>query len=133
MWAGGPALPSPGDPQAEPTIGKAINGGFDLLEAKCNRCDRISLVPLRALKHPPDTPVWNLEAALYCEPCSTRRRYSERQRARILGLILARIQKPGAWPAGKGETVAPDPYVRDKFTRSAFWWFESYQAASASV
>jgi hypothetical protein len=41
MWAGGPAMPSPGDPQAEPTIGKAIDGGFDLLEAKCNRCDRV--------------------------------------------------------------------------------------------
>jgi hypothetical protein len=41
MWAGRPAMPSPGDPQAEPTIGKAINGGFDLIEAKCNRCDRI--------------------------------------------------------------------------------------------
>jgi hypothetical protein len=37
MWAGGPAMPSPGDPQAEPTIGGAINGGYDLLEAKCNR------------------------------------------------------------------------------------------------
>lgn len=33
MWAGGPAMPSPGDPQAEPTIAKAINGGFHLLEA----------------------------------------------------------------------------------------------------
>jgi hypothetical protein len=53
MWAGGPAMPSPGDPQAEPAIAKAINGGFDLLEAKCNRCDRVSLVPLRALRHPP--------------------------------------------------------------------------------
>ena len=31
MWAGGPAMPSPGDPQAEPTIAKAINGGYDLL------------------------------------------------------------------------------------------------------
>jgi hypothetical protein len=41
-----------------------------LLEAKCNRCDRVSLVALRALKHRPDTPVWKLEAALYCEPCS---------------------------------------------------------------
>ena len=29
------------------TIGKAINGGYDLLEAKSNRYDRISLVPLR--------------------------------------------------------------------------------------
>jgi hypothetical protein len=32
MWAGGPAMPSPGEPQAEPTIGKAIDGGFDLLK-----------------------------------------------------------------------------------------------------
>ena len=65
MWSdGGPAQPSP-------TIGQAINGGFlGLLEAKCNRCDRVSLVALRALKHRPDTPVWKLEAALYCEPCS---------------------------------------------------------------
>jgi len=52
MWAGGPAMPSPGDPQAEPTIAKAINGGFDLLEAECNRCDRVSLVPLGALRQP---------------------------------------------------------------------------------
>jgi hypothetical protein len=37
MWTGGRAMPSPGDPQAEPTIAKAINGGFELLEAKCNR------------------------------------------------------------------------------------------------
>jgi hypothetical protein len=70
MWAGAPAMPSPGDPQAEPTIAKAINGGFDLLEAKCNRCDRVSLAPLRALKQPPETPVWKPEAALYCEQCS---------------------------------------------------------------
>ena len=49
MWAGGPAMPSPGEPQAEPTIGNAINGGYDLLEAKCNRCDRVSLVALGSL------------------------------------------------------------------------------------
>ncbi len=57
----GPAMPSPGDPQAEPTIGKAINGGFDLLETKCNRCDWVSLaslVPLRTLRQPPETLVW---------------------------------------------------------------------------
>jgi hypothetical protein len=45
-------MPSPGEPQAEPTIGKTINGGYDLLEAQCNRCDRVSLVPLRSLKQP---------------------------------------------------------------------------------
>ena len=82
-------MPSPGDPQAEPTIGKAINGGYDLLEAKCNRCDRVSQVPLRALRQPPETPVWKLERALYCEPCSGGRRCSRRQRAHILGLTYA--------------------------------------------
>jgi hypothetical protein len=60
MWAGGPAMPSPGAPQAEPMIAKAING----VEAKCNCCDRVSLVPLRALKQPPEMPVWKLEVAL---------------------------------------------------------------------
>jgi hypothetical protein len=69
-------MPSPGEPQAEPTIGKAINGGYDLLEAKCNRRDRVSLVPLRFLKHPAETPVWKLEAALYCEPCREGRHYT---------------------------------------------------------
>jgi hypothetical protein len=37
----GNALPD--DPQAEPTIGKAIKGNFDLLEAKCNRGMRLRL------------------------------------------------------------------------------------------
>jgi hypothetical protein len=96
MWAGGPAMPSPGEPQAEPTIAKAINGGYDLLEAKCNRCDRVSLVPLRSLQHPPETPAWKPEAALYCEPCSKGRHYSRRQRAHILGLTYARPEpEPG--------------------------------------
>jgi hypothetical protein len=71
-------------------VARAINFGYDLLEAKCNRCDRVLLVPLRGLKHPPDTPVWKLEAALYCEPCSEGRHYSRRQRAHILGLTYAR-------------------------------------------
>jgi hypothetical protein len=101
MWAGGPAMPSPGDPQAEPTIGKAINGGFDLLEAKCNRCDRVSLVPLRALRQPLETPVWKLEAALYCEPCSEGRHYSRRQRAHILGLNYARPDPDERRQAGR--------------------------------
>jgi hypothetical protein len=68
MWAGGPAMPSPGEPQAEPTIGKAINGGYDLLEAKCNPCNRVSLVPLRSLKHPFATPVWKRWRPEVAEP-----------------------------------------------------------------
>jgi hypothetical protein len=89
MWAGGPAMPAPGESQADPTIGKAINRGYDLLEAKCNRCDRVSLVPLRGLNRDLNTPIWQLEAALFCEPCSKGKR-GWRQRAHILGLTHAR-------------------------------------------
>lgn len=72
-------MPSPGDPQAEPTIGKAINDGFDLLEAKCNRCAAVSLVPLRSVKQPPETQVWKLEAVL--RTVQLGQPYSRRQRA----------------------------------------------------
>ena len=85
----GPAMPSPGEPQANPTIAKALNAGYDLLEAKCNRCRRISLVPLRGLKRAPSTPIWKLEPALYCEPCSEKRIGGRRQRAHILRLTYA--------------------------------------------
>src|ERR1700687_696170 len=43
----------------------------------------------RALKHPPETSIWKLEAALYCEPCSEGRHYSRRLLAHILGLTYA--------------------------------------------
>src|SRR5258705_7269563 len=76
MWAGGPAMPSPGEPQAEPTIRKAINCGYDLLEAKCNRRRRILF---GGLKHPPDKPRWKIQTALYCEPCSGGRDETPRQ------------------------------------------------------
>lgn len=63
-------MPSPGEPQAEPTIAKAINGGFDQLEARCNPCDRVSLVALRPLRQPPETPVWKLEPHSIASPAA---------------------------------------------------------------
>src|ERR1700759_4772159 len=72
-WAAGEMRPVIYDTNANPTIGKAINGGYDLLEAKCNRCRRVSLVSLRGLKRPANTPILKLEAALLCEPCSDTR------------------------------------------------------------
>lgn len=89
MWAGGPAMPSPGEPQANPTIGKALNAGYDLIEAKCNRCRRISLVSLRAIARPATTPLWKLEPALFCEPCTEARPGGRRQRAHILRITCA--------------------------------------------
>jgi hypothetical protein len=52
MWAGGP-----GDAVARRAPGGAdhrqgINGGYGLLEAKCNRCDRVSLVPFAGAHTP---------------------------------------------------------------------------------
>ena len=73
---------------AEPTIAKALNAGFDLLEVKCNRCRRASLVPLRSVRRSPATPIWKLEEQLRCEPCSDK--LGRRQRAHILGLTFIR-------------------------------------------
>jgi hypothetical protein len=70
MWAGGPAMPSPGDPQAEPTNGKAINGGFPWLEIRCSRCKTPSDVDLAAMKHPPTTFVHDLASRLRCRKCA---------------------------------------------------------------
>ena len=53
-------MPSPGEPQAEPTIGKAINIGYDCWRRSVTAVSPVLLVPLRALKHPPDKPVWKL-------------------------------------------------------------------------
>jgi hypothetical protein len=85
-WAGA-AMPSPSERQAEPTIRMALNGGYDLLEVKCNACQRVSLVALRAVDRPLKTPIWKLESSLFCERCSKPR---WRQRAHILGLIFAK-------------------------------------------
>jgi hypothetical protein len=102
MWAGGPAMPSPGDPQAEPTIAKAINGGFDLLEARYNRCDRVSLVPLRALRQPPDTPVWKLAAAAVLR--TVQHRPLQPPAARIFSGCLCQAGS-GAWANGRPKTA----------------------------
>lgn len=76
MFCGGPAVDSP-------TIAAAINGGFPLLLVCCNRCDAQRRVDLRMVRRPRDSNVHLMEAALFCEACSTGRR---RQRAHILWL-----------------------------------------------
>lgn len=98
-WATGEMRPVIDDRQANPTIGKAINGGYDLLEAKCKRCRRLSLVSLRAVKRPARTPILTLEDALFCEPCSEGKHYTRRQRAFIVGLTFAKPDDPSAGTA----------------------------------
>src|SRR5260370_11815748 len=54
MWAGGPAMPSPGEAQAEPTIRKVINGGWCSPGGKSNRLDPNLLGQLRPRQRPPN-------------------------------------------------------------------------------
>jgi len=59
---GGPAQPSP-------TIGQALNAGYEFLEVQCKRCETRTSVPLQFVRRAPVTPVWKLEASLYCRRC----------------------------------------------------------------
>ena len=65
MFCGGPAQPSP-------TIETALNAGYALLEAKCNRCGRLSRADLRKVRRPGDTPLHQLEAALSARTAHSR-------------------------------------------------------------
>jgi hypothetical protein len=47
-----------------PTIGQCINGGYGWLEVKCHRCETRASLPLDAIRHPRDTPIWKLEAGI---------------------------------------------------------------------
>lgn len=106
-WATGQMRPTIDDQQANPTIGKAINGGYDLLEAKCKPCRRLSLVSLRAVKRPARTPILMLEDALFCEPCSEGKHYTHRQRAFIVGLTYTEPDDPSASKASDGKRRKP--------------------------
>src|SRR2546421_3183431 len=64
---GGPAQPSP-------TIGQCLNGGLGWLEVECKRCKTRASLPLDAIRRPPNTPVWEIEAALKF-PAFPQRRY----------------------------------------------------------
>jgi hypothetical protein len=77
---GGLAIPSPGESQAEPTIAKAIKRWIRPTGSQVQPV-RLGLAgPAAITEAPAGDPVWKLEAALYCEPCSEGRHYSRRQR-----------------------------------------------------
>jgi hypothetical protein len=66
MFCGGPAEPSP-------TIGTALNAGYDFLEVRCNRCGRLSKADLKKVRRAPDTPLHVLEPKLFCEQAASRK------------------------------------------------------------
>jgi hypothetical protein len=77
MFCGGPAQPSP-------SIATALNAGYDQLEVRCNRCGRLSRADLRKVRRAGETPLHQLESALFCKDCSQSKKW--KQRAHIVGL-----------------------------------------------
>lgn len=81
---------------------------------------RLGLADTAAITEAPaGDPVWKLEAALYCEPCSEGRHFSRRQRAHILGLDLCSARSGAAEDARpQGELEAMTKLMPDR-ARSA--------------
>lgn len=84
---GGPAQPSP-------TIAQCLNGGLRWLEVECQRCKTRASLPLDAIRRPPSTPVWKLEASLRCRSCATPRRKAP---ARLVKLTTHQEISPSKW------------------------------------
>jgi hypothetical protein len=49
---------------AVPSIGQCPKGGYGWLEVMCHRCETRASLPPDAIRHPRDTPIWKLEAAV---------------------------------------------------------------------
>src|ERR1700755_2940644 len=62
-WAAGEMRPVIDETNANPTIGKAINGGYDLLEAKCNRCRQVGPAARPGGQRPDQAAIWKPETA----------------------------------------------------------------------
>jgi hypothetical protein len=85
---GGPAT------QPAPTIAQCLNGGLGWLEVECNRCKTRASLPLDAIRRPPDTPIWKLEASLKCRSCKKGRPAPP---VRMIKLTAAREIAPYKW------------------------------------
>ncbi|WP_316216289.1 hypothetical protein [Bradyrhizobium sp. SZCCHNR3003] len=64
----GPAQPSP-------TLGDALNAGYQYLEVRCLGCDTNQTVALDIVRRPKTTPIHELERYMRCKDCSRLRGY----------------------------------------------------------
>jgi hypothetical protein len=74
----GPAQPSP-------TLGDALNAGYDYLEVRCLGCDTHQTVALDIIRRPKATPIHELERYMRCKDCSLVRGYTASLCQRRLG------------------------------------------------
>jgi hypothetical protein len=96
MFMGGPAQPSP-------SIEDALLSGHDLIEVRCNKCNRIERVPLAGIRRRKETPLHTLEASFGCEPCHATHRF--KPKAHIIGLVMSKPPEEPPPAASRQETA----------------------------
>jgi hypothetical protein len=79
----GPAQPSP-------TLGDALNAGYQYLEVRCLGCDNNQTVALDIVRRPKATPVHELERYMRCKDCSQVRGYAYK-RSHLVALRPTKI------------------------------------------
>jgi hypothetical protein len=95
-WAKGPAQPSP-------TLGDALNAGYDYLEVRCPGCDTNQTVALDIVRRPKATPIHELERYMRCKDCSQVRGHPYK-RSHLIALRATKISAsdpPSHWWPGE--------------------------------
>ena len=85
QFTGGPEAPSP-------TIAAALQGGVELLEVQCRRCNHTELVDLALVIWPRERPIHTLKRALYCAKCL--KTYQTKRRPDLVGLRVRMSPDP---------------------------------------
>lgn len=67
-----------------PTIAAAIDGGFPLLEVRCEHCKHTEMIDLALVVQPRDRQVALMRGYLYCSPC--QRTLGKKRRPDMMGL-----------------------------------------------
>lgn len=92
----GPAQPSP-------TIGDALNAGYDYLELRCLGCDTNQTVALEIIRRPKVTPVHELERYMRCKDCSKVRGFPYKRSCLVAlrGSKISASNPPSTWWPGE--------------------------------
>jgi hypothetical protein len=92
----GPAQPSP-------TIGDALNAGYNYLEVRCLGCETHQTIALDIIRRPKVTPIHELERYMRCKDCSELRGYPYK-RSHLVALRPTKISAsnpPSTWWPGE--------------------------------
>jgi hypothetical protein len=92
-----------GPAQLSPTIGDALNAGYDYLEVRCLGCETHQTIALGIIRRPKTTPIHELERYMRCKDCSQVRGYPYK-RSHLVALRPTKISAndpPSTWWPGE--------------------------------